>query len=52
MGMDVFNCLDVMENAAFIGPLKFGLGDGLLRYYLFNWRTTPLTNGSVALLML
>lgn len=35
---DVFNCLDVMENKKFLENLKFGIGDGLLHYYLFNWR--------------
>lgn len=35
---DVFNCLDVMENSSFLENLKFGVGDGLLHYYLYNWR--------------
>ena len=35
---DVFNALDVMENQSFLEALKFGAGDGLLHYYLYNWR--------------
>ena len=35
---DVFNCLDLMENQTFLETLKFGIGDGHLHYYLYNWR--------------
>lgn len=35
---DVFNALDVMDNKEFLEELKFGAGDGLLHYYLYNWR--------------
>ena len=35
---DVFNALNVMENASFLEELKFGVGDGALHYYLYNWR--------------
>ena len=35
---DVFNCLDLMENQKFLENLKFGVGDGHLHYYLYNWR--------------
>jgi glycylpeptide N-tetradecanoyltransferase len=38
-GFDVFNALDVMENATFLEKLKFGPGDGQLQYYLYNWRS-------------
>jgi len=39
---DVFNALTLMDNVPLLEPLKFGAGDGLLNYYLYNWRTTPL----------
>lgn len=39
---DVFNALTLMDNGLFLPELKFGSGDGLLNYYLYNWRTTPL----------
>ncbi|OON20912.1 Myristoyl-CoA:protein N-myristoyltransferase domain protein, partial [Opisthorchis viverrini] len=35
---DVFNALDLMENKKFLEELKFGIGDGNLHYYLYNWR--------------
>ncbi|CAI5501788.1 unnamed protein product [Closterium sp. Naga37s-1] len=34
---DVFNALDIMENAQFLKTLKFGPGDGHLHYYLYNY---------------
>ena len=37
---DVFNALDLMENNTFLRELKFGIGDGNLHYYLYNWRVT------------
>lgn len=37
-GYDVFNALDLMENATVLKDLKFGVGDGRLQYYLYNWR--------------
>ncbi|KAF8485618.1 N-myristoyl transferase [Gautieria morchelliformis] len=39
---DVFNALTLMDNVNFLQDLKFGSGDGLLNYYLYNWRTAPL----------
>jgi glycylpeptide N-tetradecanoyltransferase len=36
-GFDVFNALDIFENATFLEELKFGQGDGNLNYYLYNW---------------
>jgi len=38
MGFDVFNALDLMDNKKFLEELKFGVGDGNLQYYLYNWR--------------
>jgi glycylpeptide N-tetradecanoyltransferase len=35
---DVFNALNLMENETFLRELKFGIGDGNLHYYLYNWR--------------
>ncbi|KAG1667053.1 hypothetical protein FOA52_000416 [Chlamydomonas sp. UWO 241] len=39
-GYDVFNALDLQENSKWLKELKFGIGDGSLHYYLFNWRVT------------
>ncbi|KAK7693731.1 hypothetical protein QCA50_003303 [Cerrena zonata] len=44
---DVFNALTLMDNNLFITDLKFGGGDGMLYYYLYNWRT-PLLAGVTA----
>ncbi|KAH7929741.1 N-myristoyl transferase [Leucogyrophana mollusca] len=41
-GFDVFNALTLMDNVGFLEDLKFGAGDGLLNFYLYNWRTAPL----------
>ena len=37
LGFDVFNALDIMDNQEFLHELKFGVGDGFLHYYLYNW---------------
>lgn len=42
MGFDVFNALDVTGNISFLQNLGFVKGDGLLYYYLFNWKTSRL----------
>ncbi|KZT09671.1 N-myristoyl transferase [Laetiporus sulphureus 93-53] len=39
---DVVNALTIMDNVMFLQDHKFGKGDGLLNYYLYNWRTSPL----------
>ncbi|KAI6045692.1 N-myristoyl transferase [Pisolithus marmoratus] len=39
---DVFNAVTLMDNVSFFDDLKFGAGDGLLNFYLYNWRTAPL----------
>jgi glycylpeptide N-tetradecanoyltransferase len=50
--IDVFNCLNIHDNMMFIDKLKFKVGDGDLKYYLYNWITTPFDpneNGMVLL---
>jgi len=49
---DVFNALNVMENEAFLKELKFGIGDGFLQYYLYNWRTAHITPEQIGLVLL
>jgi glycylpeptide N-tetradecanoyltransferase len=34
---DVFNCLSTMENTKFVADLKFGVGDGTLNFYMYNY---------------
>lgn len=36
---DVFNALNILDNSAdLLKDLKFGIGDGNLHYYLYNYR--------------
>mmetsp|Transcript_24148 Transcript_24148/g.55084 ORF Transcript_24148/g.55084 Transcript_24148/m.55084 type:complete len:287 (+) Transcript_24148:557-1417(+) len=49
---DVFNALNVMHNDEFLSKLKFGVGDGFLQYYLYNWRTKPTNPSGVGLVLL
>lgn len=42
---DVFNALSLMDNALFLEQQKFGRGDGLSHYYLFNYRAAPVRGG-------
>ena len=42
---DVFNALDIHNNSEFFEELKFGVGDGNLHYYLYNWRVNKLNPG-------
>jgi len=51
-GFDVFNALDIFENETFLKELKFGIGDGHLQYYLYNWRCSPLQSKEVGLVLL
>ncbi|KAJ2342316.1 glycylpeptide N-tetradecanoyltransferase [Coemansia sp. RSA 2618] len=51
-GFDVFNCLDMMDNSMFTQELKFGPGDGYLRYYLFNYMARAIESPKVGFVML
>lgn len=50
--MDVFNALNIMENDQFLKELKFGIGDGHLQYYLYNWRCPEMKPDEVGLVLL
>merc|ERR1711972_902376 len=49
---DVFNALNVRENDQFLKELKFGIGDGFLQYYLYNWRCPKIEPGGIGLVLL
>ena len=50
---DVYNCLNLMDNTKdMMEELKFGPGDGKLRYYLYNYRMAPLEPKEVGLVLL
>jgi glycylpeptide N-tetradecanoyltransferase len=46
---DMFNALDVMDNATFFRPLKFDEGNGILHYYLHNWACPTLRASELVL---
>jgi len=52
LGYDVFNTLDALDNKTFLQSLKFGIGDGFLQYYLYNWRTSDIQSEQLGLVML
>ena len=43
LDFDVFNKLDILENKSVFEELRFGIGDGQLHYYLYNWRIKDVT---------
>jgi len=49
---DVFNALNVMENETFLKELKFGIGDGFLQYYVYNWKCPKITPTGMGLVLL
>jgi len=51
LGMDVFNALDLMENSKFLENLKFGIGDGNLQYYVYNWKCASMKPEQVGLVL-
>ena len=53
LGFDVLNCLNLMENDDnLLNALKFGAGDGQLRFYLYNWKSKPLKPHEIGFIML
>lgn len=50
--VDVFNCLDLMENSQILADLKFGAGDGNLQYYLYNWKCPEIQPAETGLVLL
>lgn len=51
-GHDVFNALNLMDNDGFLTDLKFGMGDGNLQYYVYNWFCPTMDHGDVGLVLL
>ena len=51
-GHDVFNALNLMENERFLEDLKFGMGDGNLQYYVYNWSCPTIEHGDVGIVLL
>jgi glycylpeptide N-tetradecanoyltransferase len=51
-GSDVFNALDLMDNQEFLEELKFGIGDGTLQYYVYNWSCPEMPSNQVGIVLL
>jgi glycylpeptide N-tetradecanoyltransferase len=49
---DVYNALDIFQNGTVLKELKFGIGDGRLQYYIYNWRTAEVAAPEVGLVLL
>lgn len=49
---DVYNALECMHNEQFLEELKFGAGDGELKYYLYNWMVKDIPKEELALILL
>jgi glycylpeptide N-tetradecanoyltransferase len=51
-GFDVFNCLDIMQNTPeLLRDLQFGEGDGILNYYMFNWRAKKEASSAIGIVL-
>jgi len=50
--IDVFNALNIMDNDEFLKHLKFGIGDGNLQYYLYNWKCPDMEPPQIGLVLL
>eukprot|EP00042_Codosiga_hollandica_P044797 m.447298 g.447298 ORF g.447298 m.447298 type:complete len:124 (+) comp56878_c0_seq13:1151-1522(+) len=50
--IDVFNALDIMENKLFLDQLNFGIGDGALHYYLYNYALNPEQPEAIGLVLM
>ncbi|KAI2658588.1 Glycylpeptide N-tetradecanoyltransferase 1 [Labeo rohita] len=48
---DVFSALDVMDNKAFLEPLKFRMGDVHKQYYLYNWRCPEMASDKLGVVL-
>jgi len=51
LGLDVFNALDLMDNETVLEQLKFGIGDGNLQYYIYNWKCPTIPTNKIGLVL-
>lgn len=48
----MFNALNLADNTdALLADLRFGQGDGLLRYYFYNYRCPRMRSADMALVL-
>ena len=48
---DVFNALDILDNDGLLKDLKFGIGDGNLHYYFYNWRVPEIKPNQLGIVL-
>ena len=52
---DVFNALDIHDNGIpdknLLKELKFGIGDGNLHYYFYNWRVPEIKPSQLGIVL-
>jgi glycylpeptide N-tetradecanoyltransferase len=41
-----------MHNTSFLETLKFGKGDGVLHYYMYNYKAKDIENDRMGLVMM
>ena len=51
-GCDVYNMLDVMDNANLFDALKFDVGDGKMHYHIYNWVCPSILSRDVGLVLI
>lgn len=49
---DVYNALELMDNGPVFQPLNFAAGDGVLNYYIYNWKSPTMKASDVGLVLL
>lgn len=47
--IDAVNALDIMDNEAILNDLGFNQGTGLMYYYLYNWKMSPIKNFQICM---
>ena len=50
--IDIFTAFDIMENETILNELGFEEGSGILHYYLYNWKTKPVKNNQLAIILI
>ena len=50
-GGDVFNALEVMNNAQTFENLQFARGDGTLHYYFYNWKLNSIEPSAMGVVL-
>lgn len=51
VGCDLVNTLDIMDNKIILDPLKFTIGTGNLKYYIYNWKTNIMKSEQIGLVL-